>query len=107
MAGTDTVGIAVIYHSETGNTRQMADLVREGCESVAGVEARCMPVENVDEEFVSGAAAVIFGSPTYEGSCSWQMKEYLDTQPQGLGGNWPASLPRRTGPVGVAPALRR
>lgn len=98
MAGSNVVGIAVIYHSETGNTRQMADLVREGCESVGGVEARCMPVEDVDDDFVSGAAAVIFGSPTYEGSCSWQMKEYLDTQPQGLGGklagvfasqNWP------------------
>ena len=98
MAGAEAVGIAIIYHSETGNTRQMADLVREGCESVSSVQARCMPVEDVDDEYVSEAAAVIFGSPTYEGSCSWQMKEYLDTQPQGLGGklagvfasqNWP------------------
>lgn len=90
--------IAVIYHSETGNTQMMAELVREGCQQVAGVEARCMSVDGVDAAYVEEARAVIFGSPTYEGTCSWQMKRYLDTQPHGLAGklagvfvsqNWP------------------
>ena len=31
--------IAIIYHSETGNTEQMAELVKQGCEGVSGVEA--------------------------------------------------------------------
>ena len=90
--------IAIIYHSETGNTQQMAALVKEGCEGVPGVEARSMSIKNVDGAYVTNSAAVIFGSPTYEGSCSWQMKQYLDTQPVGLAGklagvfasqNWP------------------
>jgi len=90
--------IAIIYHSETGNTAQMAELVAQGCEGVAGVEARCMSIDEADDTYVTDASAVIFGSPTYEGSCSWQMKRYLDTQPAGLadklGGvfasqNWP------------------
>lgn len=90
--------IAIIYHSETGNTRRMAELVEQGCRSVPGVEAQCMPVEAVDDSYVTEAAAVIIGTPTYEGSCSWQVKRYLDTKPSGLAGkiggvfasqNWP------------------
>ena len=89
---------AIIYHSESGNTAQMAELVRQGCQEVNGVEARCMPVEEVDSAYVAASRAVIFGSPTYEGSCSWQMKQYLDADAEGLAGklagvfasqNWP------------------
>ena len=90
--------IAIVYHSESGNTKMMADLVKEGCESVDGVEAQCMPIDAVDEDYVVDSKAVIFGSPTYEGTCSWQMKRFLDTGPEGLAGklagvfasqNWP------------------
>lgn len=89
--------VAIIYHSETGNTRAMAELVREGCRR-AGAEAACMPVDEVDVGYVKESAAVILGSPTYEGSCSWQMKRFLDTAQEGLAGklggvfasqNWP------------------
>ncbi len=90
--------VAVIYHSESGNTAKMAGLVKEGCEAVAGVEAKVMSIDDVDEGWVVESAAVILGSPTYEGTCSWQMKRFLDTGPKGLGGklggvfasqNWP------------------
>ena len=73
------IQIAIVYHSETGNTRQMAELVRQGCLRVAGVKARCMPVDDVDGDYVAASNAAILGSPTYEGSCTWQMKRYLDT----------------------------
>jgi NAD(P)H dehydrogenase (quinone) len=90
--------IAILYHSETGNTRRMAELVREGCMAVEGIEARCMPIDEVDEAYVAASRAVILGSPTYEGACTWQMKRFLDTQAKGLAGklggvfasqNWP------------------
>ena len=90
--------IAIVYHSEPGNTRQMAELIREGCMSIAGVEAKSMSAEEVDEEWVVDSSAVIIGSPTYEGTCSWQLKRYLADQPRGLTGklggafasqNWP------------------
>lgn len=90
--------IAIIYHSETGNTLRMAELVKEGCERVQGVEARLMSVDTVDIAFVNEAHAVIFGCPTYEGTCSWQMKRLLDTITASLAGklggvfvsqNWP------------------
>jgi NAD(P)H dehydrogenase (quinone) len=92
------IQIAIVYHSETGNTRQMAELVRQGCLRVAGVKARCMPVDDVDGDYVAASKAAILGSPTYEGSCTWQMKRYLDTAAGALAGklgavfasqNWP------------------
>ncbi|MCK4245034.1 MAG: flavodoxin domain-containing protein [Candidatus Omnitrophica bacterium] len=90
--------ISIIYHSESGNTQRMAELVREGCLRVQGIEARCMAIDTIDEAYVVESAAIIFGSPTYEGTCSWQMKKYLDIGPKGLSGklggvfvsqNWP------------------
>jgi NAD(P)H dehydrogenase (quinone) len=90
--------IAIVYHSETGNTARMAELVREGCARVAGVEARCMSIDALDQGYIDAARAVILGSPTYEGSCTWQIKRYLDREAKGLAGklggvfvsqNWP------------------
>ena len=90
--------IAILYHSVSGNTRKMAEIIAQGCSSVSGVEAKCMSIDAVDEAYVGEAKAVIFGAPTYEGTCSWQMKKYLDTGPKGLSGklagvfasqNWP------------------
>ena len=90
--------VAIIYHSQTGNTKTMAELITQGCLTVPGVEAKCMAIDDVDAAYVVEAKAIIIGSPTYEGSCSWQMKKYLDTGPKGLAGklagvfasqNWP------------------
>ena len=89
---------AIVYHSETGNTQRMAQLVKEGAESVSGVEARIMGVEELDTAFLTDARVVALGCPTYEGTCSWQMKRFLDTSPVQLHGklggafasqNWP------------------
>ena len=90
--------VAVVYHSESGNTRRMAELVVEGAESVEGVEAKMMGIEEVDTEFLTEAPVLALGCPTYEGTCSWQMKKFLDTAPVSLAGklggafasqNWP------------------
>ena len=77
---------AIVYHSETGNTERMARLIKEGAESVAGVEARTMTVEDCDKAFLSQAPGVAMGCPTYEGTCSWQMKKFLDTARLSPGG---------------------
>ena len=71
--------VAVVYHSETGNTRRMAELIKEGAESVKGVEAKAMGLDGIDSRYLQQARVVAFGCPTYEGTCSWQMKKLLDT----------------------------
>jgi len=95
--------IAIIYHSEKGNTQKMAELVKEGCVSVPGVEAKCMSIDGIDEAYVTAAKAVIVGAPTYEGSCSWQMKRFLDTGPAGMAGKLAGVFASQGFPGGGAP----
>ncbi len=71
--------ISIIFHSETGNVRKMAELIKEGCRQVKDIECRCMEVDNIDNDFLADSSAVILGSPTYEASCSWHIKKFLDT----------------------------
>jgi NAD(P)H dehydrogenase (quinone) len=92
------INVAVVYHSVSGNTRKMAELVCEGCRGIDDVEVRMMPIEDIDDGFLDTAHAVIFGCPTYEGTLSWQMKKFLDEIEVDLAGklggvfasqNWP------------------
>jgi len=91
--------ISVIYHSETGNTRRMAELVTEAAAAVSPeIEARAFHCDEVDLEFVDESRAVILGCPTYQGTLSWPLKRFLDSPGVGLAGklggcfasqNWP------------------
>ena len=47
--------ILVLYHSETGNTRLMAELVAEGARAVADTEVRLRSVDEATEATWSGA----------------------------------------------------
>lgn len=70
--------IAVLYHSESGNTKKIAELIAEGA-AAAGSEVRTMSIDVVDEDFVAAAEAVVLGCPTYYGTYSWQIKKWVDT----------------------------
>lgn len=70
--------IAILYHSVSGNTEKQAELVAEGARSISGVEVKTMSIDAPDTNWISESDAVIFGCPTYEGTCSWQMKRFLD-----------------------------
>lgn len=94
----NNIRIAIVYHSETGNTQKMAELIKKGCDKVEGVESKIMSIDDMDTTYIAGASAVIFGCPTYEGTASWQMKKVLDTVSVDLAGklggvfasqNWP------------------
>lgn len=93
-----TIKIAIIYHSETGNTKRMAELVKKGCDKVSQAESKIMSIDDIEESYIAKADAVIMGCPTYEGTLSWQMKKFLDTISVDLDGklggvfasqNWP------------------
>lgn len=71
--------ISIIYHSESGNTKSVAELIAKGISGVEDIETKTMSITAVDEEFLNQSAAIIFGSPTYAGSFSYQMKKWLDT----------------------------
>ena len=77
--------MAVIYHSVTGNTRNMGERIAAGMNSVEGVEAKSFPIEDVDVEFVKEARCVVFGSPIYAAHITGQMMNYLLSEAGKLG----------------------
>lgn len=78
--------ILVMYHSEGGATKKMAELVAEGAEGVEGAEVRLKSVEEVSADDVRWCDGVACGSPTYLGIVSWQMKRWWDEHVRGLWG---------------------
>jgi multimeric flavodoxin WrbA len=70
--------VVVVYHSGYGHTQRMAQSVAAG----AGAELLAIDADgNLPQggwETLEAADAIIFGSPTYMGSVSWQFKKFAD-----------------------------
>lgn len=71
--------LSIIYYSKTGNTKSIAEIIAAGAESVENLKVRSMSIDDINEAFVNESCAIIFGSPTYCGTFSWQMKKWFDT----------------------------
>ena len=56
----------------------MAELIAEGTSSHESIETKVMSIEEPDFSFIDESDCVIFGTPTYLGNFSWQMKAFLD-----------------------------
>ena len=56
--------LAIVYYSESGNTKQAAEYVAEGMKK-AGAEVGLFELDKIDEAFVAEAKAVVFGAPTF------------------------------------------
>ena len=89
---TRIMKISIVYHSCTGRTAAMAEIIKMGMEQVEGVEAVLIPVDSFAEneeaytKELNESVGVVFGTPDYYASESWQMKKWLDTCPVSLGG---------------------
>lgn len=70
--------IITVYHSGYGHTKRMAEAVAAG----AGSELFAIDAEgNLSDDrwaALAAADAIVFGSPTYMGSVSWQFKKFAD-----------------------------
>lgn len=73
--------VLVLYHSNSGNTRRMAELVADGAELVDGSEVRLRDISEADHTDLEWCDGIAVGSPTNYGSVSWQMKKWWDEQP--------------------------
>jgi NAD(P)H dehydrogenase (quinone) len=80
--------VAIVFHSGYGHTSNQAEAVRDGAASVAGVTAVLIAIDQDGEisdaqwQQLDAATAIIFGSPTYMGSVSWQFKKFADASSQ-------------------------
>ena len=72
--------IVVVFHSGYGHTARVAQYVAEG----AGADAQLLQISAEGElpeggwDALNAADAIIFGTPTYMGSPSWQFKKFAD-----------------------------
>jgi NAD(P)H dehydrogenase (quinone) len=72
------MNILVLYHSNTGNTEQMARLVAEGASKISGSVVRLKTVADASAEDVIWCEGIALGSPTNLGLLSWEMKKFWD-----------------------------
>ncbi len=69
--------ILVVYYSQTGNTRRMAELVAEGA-SQPGHDVRLRDIAEATGEDALWADGMAVGSPTWMGGPAWPMKRWWD-----------------------------
>jgi NAD(P)H dehydrogenase (quinone) len=70
--------ILVIYHSVSGNTKQLAESVAQGARDVAGVDCVLRTASEVtQDEFVS-SDGIIAGSPVYFGTMAAELKRVFE-----------------------------
>lgn len=70
--------IVVVYHSGYGHTQRLAEAVAQGAGgTLAAIDAEGNLAE-ADWAALDAADAIVFGSPTYMGSVSWQFKKFAD-----------------------------
>ncbi|KXW56540.1 flavodoxin family protein [Ferrovum sp. PN-J185] len=70
--------VVVVYHSGYGHTKKQAEAIANGAKAaLIAIDAE----GNISEEewqLLDNAKAIIFGSPTYMGTVSWQFKKFAD-----------------------------
>jgi len=72
--------VAIVYHSGYGHTAEVARAVPRGAADIAGIEARLIPVAEIEKHWreLDAADAIIFGAPTYMGGVSAPFKAFMD-----------------------------
>lgn len=76
--------VAIVYHSGYGHTKKQAEAVHAGAAGVSGADVELIAISAegtiTDAQWAAleAADAIIFGSPTYMGSVSWQFKKFAD-----------------------------
>ncbi len=70
--------IVVVYHSGYGHTKRIAETVAESASAqLIAIDAEGN-VSDADWAALDAADAIVFGSPTYMGTVSWQFKKFAD-----------------------------
>lgn len=69
--------VLIVYYSQTGNTKRMAQLVTSGVKA-EGVDVELKDVEEVKAKDLLKYDGIVIGSPTYYGSAAYQIKQLLD-----------------------------
>ena len=78
LAGQPPARILVAYHSDTGNTEKLAQAVRSGAASVAGVTVTLRKTAEFKPEEIVQYDGVVVGTPVHWSNVSAETKAFLD-----------------------------
>jgi len=67
----------VIYYSESGNTKKMAEIFAETLKQEK-IDTQIKDISQTGPQDLLGADGIVIGSPTYYGTMSYQIKKLLD-----------------------------
>ena len=67
----------IVYATDYGNTKKMAEAVASGVTSVPDTEVEVKFTSDVTEDNVIASDAVIVGSPVHMGSPDWRVKKLV------------------------------
>ena len=74
-----SVSMAVIYHSNYGHTKRVAEAVVTGArQQLPKSQVKAVDVHDVDWDFVDQADLLVFGSAVYMGSVTAGFKTFMD-----------------------------
>ncbi len=81
--------VAVVYHSEFGHTKVIAEAIARGVSAVADIECALIDVDDLPRpvdralpaewDVLHDADAIVFGCPTYMGSVSATFKAFMES----------------------------
>lgn len=76
---TSSLSIAVIYHSNYGHTKRVAQAIVTGArQQLADSQVKAVDVHKVDWDFLDQADLLVFGSAVYMGSVTAGFKTFMD-----------------------------
>jgi len=70
--------VLIVYFSETGNTKKLAEAIATGVDKVEGVNCLTKPVHKVTTDDFASSNGIIAGSPVYFGTMAAELKELFD-----------------------------
>ncbi|MDG1081252.1 MAG: NAD(P)H-dependent oxidoreductase [Porticoccaceae bacterium] len=70
--------LLIIYHTQSGNTGQMAEAVMRGSTQEADVETRLLNAFDADLKDLRWADGLLFGTPENFGTMSGALKDFFD-----------------------------
>ena len=74
-----TVSIAVLYHSNYGHTKRVAEAIVKGAhQQLPEAQAKAVDVHKVDWDYLDQADLLVFGSAVYMGSVTAEFKTFMD-----------------------------
>lgn len=73
--------ILITYHSESGKTKAMAEAIAKGVEQINGIAYILKPIQEVTQEEILHAAAIILGSPVYNANMTPQVQDFINSWP--------------------------